>query len=101
MRFRKTFRVRASDVTSVPDVTFTRQRIAVFLDGCFWHMCPEHGTMPSHNRAYWQAKLQGNAARDLEVSAGLERGGWRVLRFWEHEEISQAAETIEAAVRSG
>lgn len=100
-RFRLMFRVRTGDVTSVPDVSFTKQRIAVFLDGCLWHMCSEHGTTPSHNRAYWHAKLRGNVARDRKVSAAMARGGWSVLRFWEHEDVSQAADTIEAAVRSG
>jgi DNA mismatch endonuclease (patch repair protein) len=67
-----------------PDFTFRAQRVAVFVDGCFWHGCPRHGTRPRHNRGFWQRKLDGNRARDRRVSRALRAQGWRVLRIWEH-----------------
>ena len=68
-----------------PDFVFRAARLAVFVDGCFWHACPRHATMPRSNRAFWKAKLTRNAARDREVTRALRRAGWRVLRVWEHE----------------
>lgn len=85
LRFRKGLRIQAGDVTVRPDIVFTRARLAVFLDGCFWHGCPEHGTKPRHNKGYWTDKLRRNAARDERVTAALEGAGWTVLRLWEHE----------------
>jgi DNA mismatch endonuclease, patch repair protein len=67
------------------DVVFPRARVAVFVDGCFWHCCPRHGSTPRSNSAYWLPKLARNVARDLEVRNALRRGGWTVLRVWEHE----------------
>ncbi|MFE1901550.1 very short patch repair endonuclease [Streptomyces yangpuensis] len=67
------------------DIAFTRARIAVFLDGCFWHGCPEHATHPKANAEWWRAKLEKNMSRDRETTAHLESVGWTVLRFWEHE----------------
>ncbi len=72
------FRVR-------PDFVFPKLKVAVFVDGCFWHGCPKHATWPAHNRAFWQRKLTGNKARDRLVTRTLRRQGWRVLRIWEHE----------------
>ena len=66
-----------------PDFVFRRERVAVFVDGCFWHGCPRHATMPASNRAFWKAKLARNAARDREVTDTLRKAGWRVLRVWE------------------
>jgi len=74
-----------------PDIVFTRRRVAVFVDGCFWHRCPEHGTSPRSNSDYWRAKLDRNVARDRRVDATLGRAGWRSLRVWEHEEEGDAA----------
>ncbi|MGD0410799.1 MAG: very short patch repair endonuclease [Verrucomicrobiota bacterium] len=68
-----------------PDFTFRAQRVAVFVDGCFWHGCPKHGTRPRHNRAFWQRKLSGNRARDRKVNRALRAQGWRVVRIWEHD----------------
>ena len=67
------------------DFVFRRERVAVFIDGCFWHGCPRHGTMPAGNRAFWKAKLARNAERDREVTRALKKAGWRVLRIWEHD----------------
>lgn len=82
------------------DVLFTRRRIAVFVDGCFWHSCPEHGTLPRSNHDWWVAKLEKNVARDRETDAHLLALGWVVLRFWEHEDMDAATETITRALRS-
>ncbi len=68
-----------------PDFVFARQRVAVFVDGCFWHGCPKHCRMPKGNRSYWAAKIGNNIARDALVTRRLRRAGWRVLRVWEHE----------------
>jgi DNA mismatch endonuclease, patch repair protein len=66
-----------------PDFVFRRERVAVFVDGCFWHGCPRHATRPVGNRTFWDAKLARNKARDREVSRALRRAGWTVLRIWE------------------
>lgn len=68
-----------------PDVAFTRVRLAVFIDGCFWHGCPEHKGRPKTNTHYWGPKIVGNAARDQRQTEALVDAGWTVLRFWEHE----------------
>ncbi|MFM9092726.1 MAG: very short patch repair endonuclease [Verrucomicrobiota bacterium] len=67
-----------------PDFAFPARRLAVFVDGCFWHGCPRHGTLPRGNRAFWRAKLTRNRERDREVNAELRRRGWTVLRVGEH-----------------
>lgn len=77
------------------DIAFTKARIAIFLDGCFWHGCPQHATHPKANAAWWRAKLDKNMARDRETSEHLREQGWTVLRFWEHE----APDAIALAVR--
>lgn len=68
-----------------PDFVFPRRRVAVFVDGCFWHGCPQHGTKPRGNAAFWRRKFAANRARDRLVTRTLRRAGWRVLRIWEHE----------------
>ena len=85
LRFRKDRLIRLGARRVRPDVVFGRQRVAVFMDGCFWHRCPEHGTMPATNHAYWLAKFQTNIARDERNNAALKDEGWRVIRIWEHE----------------
>ncbi|MEZ0447368.1 very short patch repair endonuclease [Cellulomonas sp. ICMP 17802] len=78
------------------DIVFTRQRIAVFIDGCFWHGCPEHGRKSfAHNVDYWPAKIAANVARDADTNARLARAGWTVLRFWEHESVDLVVADIE------
>lgn len=76
------------------DIVFTNRRIAVFIDGCFWHRCPTHGTAPKANSTYWGPKLDRNAQRDREVNALLTAAGWVVLRFWEHEDPEIVAAAI-------
>lgn len=68
-----------------PDFVFPVQRVAVFVDGCFWHGCPRHGGLPKGNRAFWAAKLGANVKRDRRVANGLRRLGWQVMRIWEHD----------------
>lgn len=83
-----------------PDVCFTRARVAVFVDGCFWHSCPIHGSTPKSNRSWWEEKLAANVRRDREADATLELLGWLVIRVWEHEDTTDAAERVEEIVRS-
>jgi DNA mismatch endonuclease (patch repair protein) len=78
-----------------PDVVFPMQRIAIFVDGCFWHGCPQHGAQPKTNSDFWKEKLRRNAERDGKVSAALEAEGWTVLRFWEHEIKEDASKVVE------
>jgi DNA mismatch endonuclease (patch repair protein) len=68
-----------------PDFVFPKRRLAVFVDGCFWHGCPKHATRPRGNAAFWRRKLAANKARDRRVNRVLRAAGWRVLRIWEHE----------------
>ena len=82
-----------------PDIAFTRLRIAVFVDGCFWHWCPEHGRAPASNQSYWLPKLEGNVARDQADTRRLRAAGWSVIRLWEHVEIETAVARVESAVR--
>jgi DNA mismatch endonuclease (patch repair protein) len=76
---------RRQPVFGKPDFIFRRSRVAVFVDGCFWHACPRHGTLPAGHRAFWRRKLAANQARARRVNRELRRRGWRVLRLWEHE----------------
>lgn len=80
------------------DIVFTRARVAVFVDGCFWHGCPQHPSWPKTNATWWREKIERNRERDLETSARLRADGWLVLRVWEHEEPSKAAGRIRRAV---
>jgi DNA mismatch endonuclease (patch repair protein) len=72
--------------------------VAVFVDGCFWHVCPEHSTRPASNESWWAAKLERNQARDRETTAHLECLGWIVVRVWEHVPATVAADIVEAAL---
>ncbi|MCR2817315.1 very short patch repair endonuclease [Microbacterium sp. zg.Y1090] len=83
------------------DVVFTRARIAVFIDGCFWHGCPIHGTAPRRNADYWGPKLAANVARDRDTDRRLSAAGWIVARFWEHESAREIADTVELLARKG
>lgn len=76
---------RSSAVFGNPDFVFPKCRLAVFVDGCFWHGCPLHASQPATNRAFWKAKLTRNKSRDLLVARTLRRRGWRVFRVWQHE----------------
>jgi DNA mismatch endonuclease (patch repair protein) len=93
------FRVNLSGLPGRPDVVFTRARIACFVDGCFWHACPDHGTLPKNNRDWWQAKLAANVERDRRKDRELTGAGWVVVHVWEHEDPSAAAVRIAALWR--
>lgn len=81
------------------DIVFTCQRVAAFVDGCFWHGCPDHGTLPKHNAAWWAEKIEANRRRDRRVDDTLRAAGWVVVRIWEHEDPVAAAERIAQVVR--
>lgn len=82
------------------DLVFSRARVAVFVDGCFWHSCPEHATSPVTNAEWWSEKLKRNVERDRETDRYLANTGWTALRIWEHEAVSDAADRVEAALGS-
>jgi DNA mismatch endonuclease (patch repair protein) len=76
---------RNKKIFGKPDFIFSKLKLAIFVDGCFWHGCPKHETKPKNNRAFWKNKFTRNKARDVLVTRTLRRAGWRVLRVWEHE----------------
>ena len=82
------------------DIAFTRAHVAVYIDGCFWHGCPLHGTIPRSNSAWWENKLEANRARDASVNEQLHELGWTVLRFWEHEAPDAVVEQVYSVVRA-
>lgn len=98
LRFRKDYRLDLPGGRVRPDVVFTRARVAVFLDSCFWHACPEHGRRPTRNEWYWAPKLARTVDRDRQAVAVLEDAGWQVIRIWEHENLAAAAVDVTAAV---
>lgn len=81
------------------DVAFVRARLAVFVDGCFWHGCPKHGTWPKKNAEWWRKKIEANRSRDRDTNRKLRAAGWRVLRFWEHTDPGVAARRVASALR--
>ena len=101
LRFRVDYPVRVADQIRPirPDIVFTRAKLAVFVDGCFWHGCPEHGTHPQRNSRYWTAKLARNQDRDRRYNVLLATSGWTVVRVWEHETPDHAAEQIYRCLR--
>lgn len=82
----------------VADVVFPGRRIAVFVDGCFWHGCPEHATWPKQNAEFWREKIEANQRRDADTNDRLRSLGWTVLRFWSHESPTEAAQTVAQVV---
>jgi DNA mismatch endonuclease, patch repair protein len=95
LRFRKDFQLRTSAGSKVKaDIVFPQDRIAVFVDGCFWHGCPEHGRTPKANTTYWGPKLARNKQRDQRVTDDLRADGWSVIRIWEHEPLHQAVKRV-------
>ena len=93
-RFRKNIPVWSAGLKVVPDIAFSRKKVAVFVDGCFWHSCIEHGAVPRTNVDYWTLKLERNRQRDRHVDDALARGGWKVIRIWEHEDPEVVADRI-------
>jgi DNA mismatch endonuclease, patch repair protein len=98
LRFRK-HRRPLSDVRCEADVLFPIERLAIFIDGCFWHGCPIHATRPAINRDWWAAKLDGNLERDRVNTARLQEAGWTVHRIWEHENVEVAVRHVVELVR--
>jgi len=98
LRFRAGLPLRLPDRVVRPDIVFTRVRLAVFIDGCFWHACPIHGNQPRANTDYWAAKLALNVARDRAVEVDLIAAGWEVLRVWEHEDPVASADRVSEAL---
>jgi DNA mismatch endonuclease (patch repair protein) len=98
-RFFADRRIQAGGRTVRPDIVFPRRKVAVFIDGCFWHGCPEHGRIPRVNSEYWSWKLEQNLERDARVTAALRTEGWHVIRIWEHTPPRQAAAEIVRILR--
>jgi DNA mismatch endonuclease (patch repair protein) len=99
LRYRVDFRPLKS-LNRRADIVFTRLKIAVFIDGCFWHGCPEHHTVARSNAEYWAAKVARNRERDRHTDDVLESGGWTVIRAWEHEPTDAVAQRVMNAVRA-
>ncbi|MEU8625923.1 very short patch repair endonuclease [Streptomyces sp. NPDC048669] len=93
LRFRVSTRPLPS-LRRTADVVFTKAKVAVFVDGCYWHGCPEHRSVPAKNRDFWLEKFERNKARDLETTRLLEQSGWKVLRIWEHVPAQAAARLV-------
>lgn len=93
LRYRVNFEVLKKP-RRVADIVFPKLKIAVFVDGCFWHGCPEHATWSKSNADFWRQKIETNRARDSDSNLRLQASGWTVLRFWEHESPVEAAKTV-------
>ncbi|GHF44476.1 DNA mismatch endonuclease (patch repair protein) [Amycolatopsis bartoniae] len=101
-RYRKDHRLDLpAGVRVRPDIVFTRRKVAVFVDGCFWHVCPEHGREPTRNEWYWSPKLRRNVERDQLANTALADAGWQVVRIWEHEDIHSAVVRVLDVVEHG
>jgi DNA mismatch endonuclease (patch repair protein) len=99
-RFRKDLRLDADGRWVRPDLVFTRRKVAVFVDGCFWHGCPEHGRTPRVNDEYWGPKLARTRHRDLLDVEALARAEWHVVRLWEHVPLTEAVASVEAVLEA-
>ena len=98
-RYRKDYRLDLGAGRRVrPDIAFTARKVAVFVDGCFWHACPEHGSKPRANAWYWGPKLIKNVERDRVNDAALILAGWTVVRLWEHVPLDEAVTTVITAL---
>lgn len=99
LRYRVHFTVRVDDGRPISiDVAFPAIKLAIFIDGCFWHGCPQHKTVPASNVAYWGPKLARNAERDKTTTARLEMAGWQVRRYWEHVDAGEVATGVASLV---
>jgi DNA mismatch endonuclease, patch repair protein len=97
-RYRKDYRIDLPARRVRPDIAFTKRKVAVFVDGCFWHACPEHGTRPRNNEWYWSPKLIRNVERDRAADDALTEAGWTVVRLWEHIPVADAVAAVVKAV---
>ncbi|WP_279636422.1 very short patch repair endonuclease [Micromonospora violae] len=100
LRYRVALQIELQQRRVRPDVVFPRRKVAVFLDGCFWHGCRDHGRMPSDPTGYWHAKIRRNRERDAAVDHQLNEAGWAVVRVWEHEMVAEAAARVRRLVLS-
>lgn len=98
-RFRKDLRFKVNGGAVRPDIVFTRRKVAIFVDGCFWHVCPDHGRSPTRNEWYWSPKLRRNVESDRAADAALAAAGWTVVRVWEHVPLGTALKAIEHVLR--
>lgn len=99
LRYRKDYRLDLpAGVRVRPDIVFTARKVVVFVDGCFWHCCPDHGSRPAANTWYWEPKLQRNVERDRAADAALREAGWLVIRLWEHEPLNEAVTRVREVV---
>lgn len=98
LRFRVDFPIETGGIRVRPDIVFTKAKVAIFVDGCFWHRCQDHRTVPSRNNDYWAPKLEANVQRDRRVGSALLADGWRVERVWEHEAPQTAAQRVASIV---
>ncbi|MDV6281500.1 very short patch repair endonuclease [Rhodococcus jostii] len=100
-RFRKDYRMDLGDTRVRPDIVFTAKKVAVFVDGCFWHVCPVHGREPTRNEWYWTPKLRRNVERDQLADQALADAGWTVVRIWEHELLDAATAAVVEVLSPG
>lgn len=98
------FRKNVKELFGKPDIAIKKYKVVIFIDSCFWHVCPIHGNVPKSNEAYWGTKLEKNQKRDIEVTKYYIENGWRILRIWEHEikedinsVLDKVVDTIKAA----
>jgi DNA mismatch endonuclease, patch repair protein len=98
LRFRKNLRLDLGRLRANVDIVFPGARVAVFVDGCFWHRCPEHASDPKLNGRFWAEKLARNVERDRDVDAALTDQGWKVVRVWEHQSPAAMVEAVERAL---
>lgn len=98
LRYRVDYRP-VEDLRRRADLVFRKAKVAAFVDGCYWHGCPDHWAAPKSNTSYWREKIEGNRARDRDTDQRLRNAGWTVLRIWEHEDPEDAADRIERTVK--
>lgn len=96
-RYRVDFRP-VQELRRRADIVFQHEKVAVFCDGCYWHGCPQHGTWPKANGAWWRDKIAANQQRDIDTNSSLESKGWLVIRVWEHEQASDAADRVVTSI---
>lgn len=98
LRFRKSVLIRLPHGRTRPDIVFSRRKVVVYVDGCFWHSCPHHGSVPTANADYWIPKLQRTLERDRLNDEALQAAGWIVVRIWEHKALDEAVALVQATL---